>query len=170
MTTPDTPDATTEPATEPTVAPDPPEQHDDQPADDTPDDGGEDTRPRAARDAARYRTQLRETETERDRLATVVAGYQTTEVEALATDAGLAHGSDLLLVHGLDELRDDAGKVDPAKVTAAAEALLSERPHWRARPAAATRRPVEAMPRGGSDPDGGPGGADWSEVVRRAIG
>lgn len=74
------------------------------------------------KEAAKYRTQLRTAETERDALSTRLESMQRAEAERLAGDrlekgAGLwANGATL------PDLLDDDGNVDPDKVTAAATA------------------------------------------------
>lgn len=83
--------------------------------------------PAAGREAAKYRRQLREAETERDTLRGRLETMQRTEVERIArTEHNLTKpaaiwsaGTDLA-----DLLADD-GKVDPVKVKEATEAAIS---------------------------------------------
>lgn len=83
------------------------------------------------REAAKYRRRLRETESDRDRLASVVEGYQRREVEAAAGGL-LAAGSDLWAAGvQLPDLLGDDGQVDAGKVEAAAQAAIAAHPHWR---------------------------------------
>ena len=112
------------------------------------------------REAARYRTRLREVEAERDQLLGVVTGYRRSEVEKAAEDAGLVRGSDLFdLGANMDDLMTD-GTVDPEKVGGAVAAVLKDRPHW-AKPAPGLdlgmREVVPAVRSSG-----------WSEVLRAA--
>lgn len=81
-----------------------------------------------AREAARYRTQLRAAEAERDSLAERVRTYQRHEV-AVSTLGILDVPDDLFEVGNvaLDDLLTD-GEVDPAKVEQAAAALAEQRP------------------------------------------
>lgn len=84
-----------------------------------------DTEPQSKREA-RYRTQLRETEAERDALTQRLEALQRSEVERLAAakvdkpQAIWAAGTDLA------DLLDDAGNIDPDKVTEAAEKARTE--------------------------------------------
>lgn len=84
------------------------------------------------REAAKYRTKLRETEAERDTLAGRLEMMQRAEVARLAGEK-LAIGADILDIAGtpLAELLSDEGTVDPDKVTAATDALLESRPNLR---------------------------------------
>lgn len=120
MTAPTTDDQTAAPTEdEPTTT--------DAPADEGQDDL--DGRTRAGREAARYRTALRETEQQRDTLAEQVSRMQQAQVERLAADA-LAMPGDLLGVGGvaLADLLDEAGDVDEDRVATAVAALLDKRP------------------------------------------
>lgn len=112
------------------------------------------------REAAKYRRQLREAEAERDQLRETVTGYRRAEVEKHAEAAGMVRGADLFdLGADLGELLAEDGTVDPEKVTAAATAVLADRPHWRRPP---TDFDLGARP---LSPAGGP---TWAEVIRRA--
>ncbi|ONM47168.1 hypothetical protein [Nocardia donostiensis] len=83
------------------------------------------------REAAKYRRQLRDTETERDQLRERVTAYERAEVERLVADH-LADPADLWVAGTeLDALRGKGGAVDPEKVKAAVAELLEQRPHWR---------------------------------------
>lgn len=92
-------------------------------------------------EAARYRRRLRDTEadrdtiaTERDTLAAAVDGYRRRDTERAAEQAGMTRGADLWDAGGnvTDFLADD-GTVDPDRVQTAVDRVLSERPHWRRR-------------------------------------
>lgn len=81
------------------------------------------------REAARYRRQLRETE---QKLAVATERLHTVErrqAEQIAA-AKLHIGADLFDLGGveLDQLRNDEGDLDEEKITAAASALLDQRP------------------------------------------
>lgn len=93
----------------------------------------------------KQREKRRETEAERDKLAATVAALQRAEVEKLAATTGkrvLANAPDLWLagVKHEDLLAED-GTVDPAKVRAAVEGVLAERPHWGTENLARVRAP-----------------------------
>ena len=81
------------------------------------------------REAAKYRTRLREAEAERDALVSRLAALQRAEIERLAS-AGLSHPSDIFTMSG-NELADyitDTGTVDAERVAADVAAILLERP------------------------------------------
>jgi hypothetical protein len=88
------------------------------------------------REAAKYRTRLRATETRLDaaagenaRLHDIVERMQIAEAERLA-DGILADGSDLWRADvTLDDLLTD-GHVDPGKVAAAAKGTAAQHQHW----------------------------------------
>ncbi|WP_017602175.1 hypothetical protein [Nocardiopsis lucentensis] len=85
------------------------------------------------REAARYRTQLRATEAERDALAGRLETLQRAEAERHAQGGnGLHNGADLW-VFGADvsELLDDDGRVSPDKVSERVNTILDERPYLR---------------------------------------
>jgi hypothetical protein len=88
------------------------------------------------REAASYRVKLREAEGDRDRLAGVVEGMQRQEAERFAASGpvALASGSDLWTGGvSVEELRAEDGSLDPAKLSAARDRVLAERPHWGSR-------------------------------------
>lgn len=87
------------------------------------------------REAAKYRRQLREAQTERDTLRGRVEAMQRLEVQRLAA-ADLAAPADLWLTGtALPDLLDDNGDVDTAKVTDTIQRIIGDRPSWRAAPA-----------------------------------
>jgi len=87
------------------------------------------------REAAKYRRQLRETETERDALRGRVETMMKAEVERLAA-TDLAAPADLWLTGtALPDLLDDDGNVDAGKVTDTIQRIIGDRPSWRAAPA-----------------------------------
>lgn len=112
-----------QPTTDPTEA-----EIDAQEGDESADDDSE-KGSKAHRDAARYRTQLRATEAERDALATRLEAMQRAEVTRLAGDR-LAVGADVFDVGRaeLAELLTEAGEVDTERVAAVAAALVEARP------------------------------------------
>jgi hypothetical protein len=89
---------------------------------------------RLRREAARYRTSLRDTEAERDGLRDRLNKYRRQDVDALVANR-LANADDLFLVSTMDDLVNDDGDVDPEKVGAAVDAALEARPHWASPPA-----------------------------------
>jgi hypothetical protein len=123
------------PTSPPVPAPDPP-------ADPTsPVDGDPPDLAAVRREAAGYRTRLRDTEQERDQLRDRVEAMERADVERIAAASGMAVPSDLwLLVGGLDELRVD-GALNPDRVSERVGTILRERPSW--------KRPTPA-PAGGS--------------------
>lgn len=85
----------------------------------------------ANREAAKYRTKLRETEAQNATLTGRLEAMQRREVERLAS-ADLDTPEDLWLTDvGLGTLLDDDGQVDEAKVSAAVTTVLQGRPGWR---------------------------------------
>lgn len=83
----------------------------------------------------RYRERLSAAEAEAEQLRGLVESMRAAEVERLATGTGrLADASDLYR-DGVTvaDLLGDNGRVDPAKVDGAIDAVLSSHPHWRAR-------------------------------------
>lgn len=119
------------------------------------------------REAARYRTKLRDAETERDALAARVETMRRAEVERLATGPGRLHdGADLWRDHELATFLDDDGNLDPAQVDAAVATIREQSPHL-ARPdlPSLRSRPTEAL-RGGTDPTAAHT-ATWGEALAR---
>lgn len=111
----------------------------------TPDPEGSEPLARDALDLsrrdARTRTRLREVEAERDELrqqlaerdgaaALKIARLEHAEVSRLVS-ASFADVRDFFELADLDAIYDDDGNLAPALITAAAEAVLSERPHLR---------------------------------------
>lgn len=115
--TPSTPEApnapgTPEPGTQDSETPAPPPE---------PKDRGLD---RPEREAAKYRRQLREAETERDTLRGQVEAMQRAEVERLA-GVTLAKPAGIWTVGTqLDDMLTEAGTVDPVKVTEAVKTAM----------------------------------------------
>ncbi|RAU99474.1 hypothetical protein [Mycolicibacter senuensis] len=121
--TPDTPDTTTEAAEAPSEAPEAQE-------------GQSDATDNPNREAAKWRTKLRDTEAERDALAERLAAAQrqnvTTTVAQHFRDA-----SDFWSTTDLADVLDDEGNVDTERLTTAVNATLAAKPHWR-KPASVT--------------------------------
>ncbi|MFG3204834.1 hypothetical protein [Streptomyces sp. NPDC048192] len=111
------------------------------PAEGTPDQSPETSAPAAApdntsgegnsanREAAKYRTKLREAETKLEAAEARIAALLRKEIEAHAADK-LAVGADLFEIGkvNVEDLTDPEGNVMPDAVDAAIEALLAKRP------------------------------------------
>jgi hypothetical protein len=140
------------------AATDPGQEHQD-------DDGGQrsggDEVAKLRKEAAKYRTRLREVEAERDKLARRVSDYERAEVERqVAGGGGLRNAADFWLAGvSLDDLRDEDGKLDAEKVNAAKKRVVSEHPHW-----------SEPAPdfNGGARPDEQPSAPSFGEAVKQA--
>jgi hypothetical protein len=93
------------------------------------DGGPPDAEPTPNSEAARYRVQLRETQTERDTLAERLTGYQRRECEATVADL-LDVPADLWEVAqaAVAAFYNDDGTVNEAELRAAAGALIEQRP------------------------------------------
>jgi hypothetical protein len=101
----------------------------------TADERDEETGRYLSREAARYRTRLRETEAERDQLRERLERYERAEVERLASAAGLAVAGDVWTFGAtLDTLRGETGDIDADTVSGVVEAILKDRPQLRAQP------------------------------------
>lgn len=113
-------------------------------------------------EAARYRTQLRAAEGERDALRATVAAMQGEHVARQAS-ARLVDGSDLLDNGAtLPDLLDEAGNVDPDKLTDALDALLVRKPHLGR---VIDGRRSTADPAVGAGPPPAPDGPGWGDVI-----
>ena len=88
---------------------------------DTEPEGTAPSEPQSKREA-RYRTQLRATEAERDGLAARIEAMQRTEVERIAGNVIQKPDALWATDTALADLLDDTGAVDPDKVKAAAHA------------------------------------------------
>lgn len=112
-------------------------------------------------EAARYRTQLRAAEAERDTLAARVDALHRSAVERLVADR-LAAPADLFDVGQADlaDLLDDDGNLDAAAVDQHVADLLATRPGL-ARDAGPRRLDLGQGVRGST-----PGGASWSDLLR----
>lgn len=80
-------------------------------------------------EAAGYRRELREAQTERDQLRERVERQDREAVERLAGER-LQSSSDFWLAVELADLRGDDGAIDREKVQAALEQVATDRPHW----------------------------------------
>lgn len=92
-----------------------------------------DTDPRiakAGKEAARYRRELRATETERDALAGRIDRMDRADFERQAVAAGVLDPHDLELVTDLAKMRDENGDLSPDLVKAHLRAVQKDRPHW----------------------------------------
>ncbi|SUA02957.1 Uncharacterised protein [Mycolicibacterium fortuitum] len=105
------------------------DQDDAQP-DNTPADDGDQDDTGGNREAAKYRRKLRDTETERDTLRDRLTVLQRSEVERLVADRFRDPADVWRDGTQVDDLLDDGGDIDPAKVNTAATAVLKAHPHW----------------------------------------
>lgn len=114
---------------------------------------------RAAREAAKYRTQLRDTEAA---LAATTAKLKAVQLELardLAVKAGLVDGGEFNLP--AEEFVTEDGLVDAEKVTTAVQELLKAKPYLSAHKALPRTLPV---PGHGGDRNMG-GDATWSQFL-----
>jgi hypothetical protein len=121
---------------------------------------------RLRNEARNLRERAKTAEAERDGLRAVVDNVRRGEVERLAA-AELRDVRDLLDRHQLGDFLDEGGNVDPARVTAAARALIGERPHMAAPPvvtAPPTNRPIEGLTPGAS-PQRKPDETTWASAL-----
>lgn len=86
-----------------------------------------------SREAASWRKKLRDAEQVIEGKDSRLAGYEKADVERLAA-ARMNDPNDLWLSTSLDEMRDDDGSIDEAKIAAEIERVLAEKPHWRKQP------------------------------------
>lgn len=95
------------------------------------DDAETDETPRkGSPEAAKWRVKLREAETVNASLSARVVALQTAEAARLATGPGLLiDGTELFHAASLEDVLDDEGNVDPAKVTEAVSALTGSKPY-----------------------------------------
>ncbi|MBB5162485.1 hypothetical protein [Mycobacterium sp. AZCC_0083] len=121
-----------------------------------------DAEPTPNSEAARYRVQLREAQTERDALAERLTGYQRRECESVVADL-LDVPGDLWEVARADvaAFYAEDGTVNEAELRAAAGALIEQRP----RLAAPGRPRPEWGQHGGTPP--GEHKAGWGDVIGR---
>ncbi|MFN6548904.1 hypothetical protein ACP6C7_07200 [Mycolicibacterium septicum] len=109
--------------------------------DDTPaDDDGDQDDTGGNREAAKYRRKLRDTEAERDTLRDRLTVLRRSEVERLVADRFRDPADVWRDGTQVDELLDDGGDIDPAKVNIAAGAVLKAHPHWDIAAAAVSAR------------------------------
>ncbi|MED5813868.1 hypothetical protein VST63_16030 [Mycolicibacterium sp. 050232] len=119
------------------------------PADgDTPSDESDQDDAGGNREAAKYRRRLRDTETERDTLRDRLTVLQRSEVERLVANRFRDPADVWRDGARVDDLLDDNGDIDPAKVNTAATAVLKAHPHWDI--AAAPRSPREGQLQSGA--------------------
>lgn len=142
----------------------------DNPSNDTPNDDPGDASEiaKVRREAATYRTRLRDTEAERDRLAGALQTYHREAVERAIGDR-LAQPSDIWLeTPDPDEYLSEEGLVDHEKVDASVAEILAKHPSWAPHPPAPLprRKPTENL-KGGINPDQRPT-SSWADVMRPA--
>lgn len=106
------------------------------PTQDAPEADTDTTAAKGSREAAKYRTQLREAEAERDALREQLTTWRKEQAQTVAGKV-LGDGSDLWR-DGLDvaDLLDAQGLIDPGKAEAAAYAVAKAHPTWAHRTAA----------------------------------
>ena len=145
------------------------EETDQEPQGDEPDatEGGAIAKVR--KEAATYRTKLRDAEAERDAAVGQLEAFQRQAAATAATGTGkLADGADLWRDGSvaLDHLIGEDGSLDVAALDQAVARLLVEHPHWRhQQQASVSRRPAEALKAGASSPDGER--PTWADALRR---
>jgi hypothetical protein len=110
------------------------------------------------REAARYRTRLREVEAERDAITSRLNVYEKAHVERLAAERLAVPGDFFLVGPQLDELRGEDGAIDEEKVRSAVVSVLAERPTWDLNRRA--RLPQPNMHQGSAGTAPKPGGAE----------
>lgn len=114
---------------------------------------------KVAREAAKYRTQLRETETKLSEATAKLKAVQLELARDLAVKAGLVDGSELDLP--VEEFVTEDGLVDVERVTAAVQELIKAKPYLSAHKALPPTLPV---PGHGGDRDLS-GGPTWSQFL-----
>lgn len=113
------------------------------------------------KEAAGYRRRLRETEAERDKLRARVEDADRAEVERAVTgDRGLTDPADFWLAVQLDDLRDEDGALDKAKIEAARDRVLADRPHW--------RKPAPNFDGGARESAPDPSGPSFGAALKKA--
>ncbi|MEV0711470.1 hypothetical protein [Nocardia aurea] len=161
-------DTTADPTTEATEQGDPIEQQEPQTETGETSETESEQQP-GNREAAKYRRQLRSTETERDALRERVTTYERTEVERLAADR-LADPSDLWTGGAdLESLRSEDGAIDPEKVRKAVDSVLESHPHWQ-RGSRAARPPAGSLYSGATGSTVGRLQTTWSQAFAAAGG
>jgi hypothetical protein len=115
------------------------------------------------REAAGYRTQLRDAEAQRDQLQETVSGWQSAELAELATAAGIAKTAlaDVATHVPLESVVDEKGLLDAAKIDAALSSLKTERPHLFEQVGANVGTGVASF----SQPREEPREASWADVI-----
>jgi hypothetical protein len=152
-------DLNTEPEPE-ALDPEEPEE----PTEDTePEEPEDDALAKVRKEAAGYRTRLREAEAQRDELATRLESFQAQAAVKAATGPGMLRDGEDLFRAGVNvsELIADDGTLDHDKLTAAVAEVRERHPHWgEARPA--PRRPAEPFATGTGMTRPEPG---WHDVL-----
>ena len=114
------------------------------------------------REAAKYRRQLRATETRLEVAQAVVAEMNRETAERLASER-LADPSDLWNAAELDGLLDTSGKLDAASVEVAVAELLNRKPHLALRGPGA---PAASTVTGDGKAPAPKGSQSWAEALR----
>ncbi len=117
----------------------------------------------ARKEAAGFRTRLRDTETERDALASTVSGFQQTALREAAAKAGLAKtaAGDLDAHLPLADVLGEDGLLDADKTDAALRGLRAERPHL-----FGAGNTVSGAESYGGAGDDAPQVSNWADVLR----
>lgn len=133
------------------------QRDDDQRDDDADDQDDGDDKSKASRQAARYRTERNEARDELAASRLLLATQQSAIIDAAISAAGYDRRLFDAAEIELDQLVDDRGVVDPAKVTATVARVAAEfhvQPQRRP-------RPTPGQGSGGS----GPGASTWASVL-----
>lgn len=111
---------------------------------------------------ASVRSKLRETEAERDQLASSVTGFRRQAFAEAAKDSKMHESAldDVLAAVNLEDVLGDDGTVDPVKVGETLKGLRQTHPHYFER-----RASVSGIGAGGSPTIENP--ASWSDVLHR---
>jgi hypothetical protein len=119
---------------------------------------------------AKYRTQLRDTESERDQLRDRLERRDRADVERMVAHR-LTDPADLWLAGvNVDDLRGEDGEIDTEKVDAAIVATLEAHPHWAA-PRVNPAAPTSAVSFGAEKPDvNGEQPTTWHALFDKARG
>jgi hypothetical protein len=117
---------------------------------------------RLHREAAKYRTQLRDTEAERDTLQARVEAMQLHQVEHYAGQH-LSDPTDLLALSGLElaELLTEDGFADPDKIRVAAAGVVATRPGL------GLNSPAVDFTQGSGNVAPGRGQASWGSLLQQ---
>lgn len=111
---------------------------------------------------ANYRTQLRDTEAERDKLAGVVEGHRREAFGEFAKSKNVVDSAvdDVAEKVNVAELLDDNGNLDTSKASAALEDLKGSKPHYFVQPAGSS-----SVDFSGSAGESQEKQATWADVI-----